>query len=238
MDLKETDILGKDIANHWYYRSKASAMRKFLRKLAPSSVLDVGAGSAFFSRDLLRFPNVSEAWCIDTSYAEESDDSENGKAIHFRRALQVTDAKLILLMDVLEHVDDDIGLLTEYVRKVPAGAYFLISVPAFQFLWSSHDEFLEHKRRYTLSQIENVVKQSGLVIERSAYYFGLVLPIVMIVRLSERLLQDKKRQGRSQLSKHNRLINSVLTVLCRAELPIIFLNKFAGLTAFCLARKI
>ena len=53
MDLKEEDILGADIGKHWYYRSKAAALRRAVGGLAPKRLLDVGAGSGFFSRHLL-----------------------------------------------------------------------------------------------------------------------------------------------------------------------------------------
>ena len=63
-------------------------------------------------------------------------------------------ADLLLYMDVLEHVDDDLGLLTAYLDQLERGGRVLITVPAFDFLWSNHDIFLEHKRRYTLKQVE------------------------------------------------------------------------------------
>ena len=50
MDLKEEDILGADIGRHWYYRAKAAALRRAVGDLAPRRILDVGAGSGFFSR--------------------------------------------------------------------------------------------------------------------------------------------------------------------------------------------
>ena len=57
--------------------------------------------------------------------------------------------RVILLMDVLEHVDDDVGLLRAYAEPARPGTRFIVSVPAFSWLWSAHDEFLEHRRRYT-----------------------------------------------------------------------------------------
>ena len=50
MDLKEEDILGEAISEHWYYRSKTSALLDYVKKLNPQSVLDIGAGSGFFSK--------------------------------------------------------------------------------------------------------------------------------------------------------------------------------------------
>lgn len=237
MDLKETEILGGGVSRHWYYRSKARAMARLLGKAQPSTVLDVGAGSGFFSRYLLDNSPARAAWCVDTSYAGESDDVHNAKPIHFRRSIERIDADLVLLMDVLEHVDDDVGLLAHYASKVPRGARFLISVPAFQFLWSGHDVFLEHRRRYRLDQIESVTRRSGLVVSRGAYYFGAVFPIAAAMRLSSREPADGSVPARSHLSAHHPLVNGALAALCRLELPLMRFNHVAGLTAFCLAAK-
>lgn len=238
MDLKETDILGEDIDKHWYYAAKASATTRLLGdNIDGSVILDVGAGSGFFSRHLLRHSNAAEAWCVDISYKADSDSAETGKPVHYRRAVDAVDADLVLLMDVLEHVEDDVGLLTHYAEKVPRGARFLISVPAFQFLWSGHDDFLEHKRRYTLPQIEDVARRSGIVVEHGAYYFGFVFPIAAASRFSSRLLQSGSQLPRSQLKRHSRPVNGLLSSLCAVELPMLSVNRFAGLTAFCVAKK-
>ncbi|SDJ80458.1 Methyltransferase domain-containing protein [Pseudomonas delhiensis] len=237
MDLKETDILGEHIADHWYYRSKRAAVQQFLGDMRPSSILDVGAGSGFFSRALLAEGSAGEAWCVDISYPADSDANEAGKPIRFRRSVDRLDSDLVLLMDVLEHVDDDVGLLRHYVEKVPRGAHFLISVPAFQFLWSDHDVFLEHKRRYRLTDIERVAEQAGLEVLKGAYYFGGVFPIAATLRLFERLRGGAVRQPRSQLKRHNGVVNAALQAVSMAELPVLHFNRVAGLTAFCLARR-
>jgi 2-polyprenyl-3-methyl-5-hydroxy-6-metoxy-1,4-benzoquinol methylase len=191
MDLKETDILSRDIGSHWYYDSKAKAMAKLLNGISPNLILDVGAGSAFFSRYLLDHTRANEAWCIDTSYQFDSEESQNNKKVYFRKSVGPINADLVLLMDVLEHVDDDVGLLSDYVKKVPTGSLFFISVPAFQFLWSGHDEFLEHKRRYMLTQLENTVRKSGLRLKKCVYYFGAVLPIAASIRLAQKINSKK-----------------------------------------------
>ena len=87
MDLKEADILDANIEQHWYYSSKAKAMRRILEGTAPARILDVGAGSGFFSRYLLAQTDAAEAWCIDISYEADSDKSEAGKAVHYRAGL-------------------------------------------------------------------------------------------------------------------------------------------------------
>ena len=132
MDLKEEDILGADIGQHWYYRSKAAALRRAVAGLAPRRLLDVGAGSGFFSRHLLAETGAQSALCVDIGYERERDDSVAGKPVLYRRDTGPTDCDLVLMMDVLEHVDDDRGLLRHYAAKVPSGAHFLVTVPAFR----------------------------------------------------------------------------------------------------------
>lgn len=237
MDLKETDILGADIGRHWYYRSKANAMTRLLSGVSPSVILDIGAGSGFFSKKLLSDTRAKEAWCVDISYENDSDALESGKAIHLRRSIDKVNADLVLLMDVLEHVDDDVGLLNECITKVASGARFLISVPAFQFLWSGHDVFLEHKRRYRLKQMEDVVRQAGLAVKHGAYYFCAVFPIAATIRLVSNVVQRGRYKAESQLSQHHPFVNETLAAMCSVELPFFLRNRLAGLTVFIVAEK-
>jgi SAM-dependent methyltransferase len=233
MDLKEEDILGADIGRHWYYRSKAAALRRMVGGLGPRRILDVGAGSGFFSRHLLAGSAAQSALCVDIGYASDRDDSESGKPVLYRRDTGPTDCDLVLMMDVLEHVDDDRGLVRHYAAKVPPGAHFLVTVPAFRFLWSGHDVFLEHKRRYRLGEIEAAVRDAGLDVVRGAYFFGSVFPLAAAVRLATR----GRSAPRSSLKKHDPLINGLLSGICAAELPLFPVNRLAGLSAFVLARK-
>lgn len=233
MDLKEEDILGADIGRHWYYRSKAAALRRAVSGLAPKRLLDVGAGSGFFSRHLLSQTPAESALCVDIGYPADRDDSVAGKPVRYRRDTGPTDCDLVLMMDVLEHVDDDRWLVRHYADKVPSGAHFLVTVPAFAFLWSGHDVFLEHKRRYRLPEIETAMRDAGLEIVRGSYYFGLVFPLAAAVRLADR----NTTEPRSSLKKQGALTNGLLTAICAAELPLFPVNRLAGLSCFVLARK-
>ncbi|WP_066804174.1 class I SAM-dependent methyltransferase [Moraxella oblonga] len=241
MDLKESDILGDDVNKHWYYIAKARAMQNILHNVQAKTVLDVGAGSGYFSRYLLEHSNVQAGVCVDISYPTEYDDTHSGKPLYFRRSILdtaqagIAPVDLCLMMDVLEHVEDDVGLLKTYVEQVPSGTKFLISVPAFQFLWSSHDVFLEHYRRYTCQHLAETVQSSGLNIIQNHYYFGAVFPIALTMRLFERIFP--KKETKSQLVKHHPLTNAILLTASQMEIPFQKWNRLAGLTVFCLAEK-
>lgn len=238
MDLKEENILGGEIAHHWYYKSKASALLRFVSDNENKVILDIGAGSGFFTKYLMSNTSAKEGICVDISYPEEWHEQVAGKKIQFRKNCGPVDADLVLLMDVLEHVDNDIELLREYVEKVPEGTQFLISVPAFNFLWSNHDVFLEHKRRYTLNTLSRVVNSAGLRKQTICYYFGLVFPLVAAVRLGQHFVGKQDNVAlKSDLKVHGAITNYLLTVLCSMELPFFKINKVAGVSIFCLCEK-
>ena len=238
MDLKETSILGEKIDDHWYYTTKAMAASKVLGDFSPSIILDVGAGSGFFSKYLLRSTTAKSAHCIDIGYPEDSEGKCAGKSIFFSRSIDLIGADLILMMDVLEHVDNDLELLKKYVQKASWGTKFLITVPAFEFMWSDHDVFLDHKRRYTLNQLKNVVNNSGLKINYLSYYFSIIFPIAFIVRMFSKLHSKSSKSSLAKVSSQSSLINKFLTILCEFELRFMKYNSFGGLTVICLAEKL
>jgi hypothetical protein len=239
MDLKEEDILGSAITTHWYYVSKGRALRRLLGNVQVDAVLDVGAGSGVFSRQLLDAGICQRAVCVDPGYREERTEIHNGREVQFTRAVSQVSQQLILMMDVLEHVDDDVGLLRQYTDHMPHGGHIVITVPAFQFLWSGHDVFLEHRRRYTRSTLETVVRAANLQIVHTRYFFGLLFPLVAGFRWRDRRrLKAGEIDARSALKRHSQHVNAALTLIHNVECAVLFpLNHFVGLTVFCLARQ-
>ena len=237
MDVKEELLLGEKIGEHWYYVSKGRAVLKFLGSIRPGSLIDVGAGSGIFSRLLLDH-GWRESVCVDPAYPEEYTDIHHGKPIRFVHAIANMRADLVLMMDVCEHVDDDFGLIRHYASMVEDETYFLITVPAFQFLFSGHDVFLEHRRRYTVSSLVRCVEGAGLEVINSSYFFATVFPIALVQRLIEKALVGLRvQQPKSGLRMHSHAVNRALEYACSIELPIFPFNKAFGLSVFCLARK-
>lgn len=239
MDLKEAEILENAIKDHWYYISKGRAMRKMLGDLKVPEVLDVGAGSGIFSRQLLDAGYCDTAVCLDTNYCTEKIEIHNGKKISFVKSIDSTSQGLILMMDVLEHVSNDLDLLKKYCKDLKSGDFVFITVPAFQFLWSNHDVFLEHYRRYTMKTIENVVVKAGMDPVKSSYFFGVLFPLVAIMRLVKKtLLGYGALKAKSDLKNCPPWLNYMLVKIHDFERYTIFgLNKFFGLSLFILCRK-
>ena len=161
MDLKEQEVLGDLAAAHWYYRAKSAAMLRMLGDAPVGRVLDVGAGSGFFSRQVLDRTQAEAAICVDPNYPAEHEERQGGKTIRFVQGVGDFDGDLVLMMDVLEHVADDTALLAEYAAKVRAGTRFLLTVPAHMWMWSGHDVFLQHYRRYTIGEVDRLVMRAA-----------------------------------------------------------------------------
>ena len=235
MDLKEELLIG-EASGHWYYRAKLAALRLAIAKLPPGPILDVGSGSGFFARKLLESGQATEATCVDPGYPADSEEQVNGRPMRFRRRVGGSGATLVLMMDVLEHVADDGALLAEYVARMPPGACVLVTVPAFQALWSGHDVFLEHHRRYTLREVERLLGAAGLQMELGCYFYAALLPLAAAARLLDRWRRDD-RPPRSHMQRFGRVTNAALDAVCRAELPLFRANRMAGLSVFGLAVK-
>ena len=238
MDLKEAGQISGKVEDHWYYRAKLAAVESACLGSRPSSVLDVGAGLGFFSRALLKNESIRRATCVDPGYATDSDEEVNGKPLHHRRIVEDFDADLVLMMDVVEHVADDIGLVAEYTRKARVGTMFLLTAPAFPWLWSGHDDYLEHHRRYTLSSLERVVREAGLSVDLGCYMYGALLPVVAASRWGQRILERFGRAPSSQMRDHGPTLNILLDRICRWEASFAFRNRIGGVTALVRAQKL
>lgn len=239
MDVKECDILGERINDHWYYVSKGRALLQFLGEQRAMELLDVGAGSGYFSKVLLQAGVAQRAVCVDTAYVAPRSELSAGKQIRFVREAEMASPDLILMMDVIEHVDDDVGLLRQYAGAMRQHGAVLVTVPAFQFLWSKHDVFLEHKRRYTRASLHRAIEAAGLTVVRTRYFFSLLFPLICMMRLWGRLrLTMSHATPQSDLRIHGNLTNGILIAAHELERRTLFrVNSWLGLTIFCLARR-
>ena len=239
MDLKEEQLIGDATASHWYYVAKGKVVQHLLRGVHVDVLIDVGAGSGLFSRLLLDAHVCDRAICVDPNYEREKIEQGCFGQIEYVRQAVHTKAGLLLMMDVLEHVDDDAALLRHSIGQLGAGGLLLITVPAFQFLWSGHDVFLEHKRRYRLKRVEEMVRQEGLQIIHASYFYSLLLPFVAVIRLCNRLmLRFAEGSAKSALRPYPSFLNTLLIRLHDIERVLIWpINRLFGLTVVCLAKK-
>jgi hypothetical protein len=177
--------------------------------------------------------------CLDPGYETPRVETYAGGTLRFVQSIDSVNQRLILMMDVLEHVEDDLALLSKYTENLQAGSRVLVTVPAFQFLWSGHDEFLGHYRRYRIGVIENLMRRAGLRVLHCSYFFGALFPLVTAMRLYDRRRsKTRPAEPRSALRSVPAWLNSLLKLIHRLECMTLFRwNRIAGLSIFCLAEK-
>ena len=228
MDLKELGLV--DPATHWYYQAKIVPFKNAFRKYAvkPKTIFDIGAGSGFFAQSIAQLDDSLQATCIDPNY--ESEWQENSGKVRFVKSTTNYSADIYLFVDVLEHVADDLALLKSYTDHAPTGAIVMISVPAFMSLWSPHDVFVEHFRRYRLKQVEAVISQANLELLESRYLFGIIFPVAWLVRKLNRNATPS-----SDLSSTPPILNAILRSVLKIEHRF-RINRVAGVSTFAVAR--
>ena len=239
MDVKEEDILGEAVGDHWYYRAKGKVLLRTIGTDCRKTVLDVGAGSGVFSKLLLEKDRAKAAYCVDPAYPENTAQTHAGKPLHFVQNKPAADADLVMMMDVLEHVDDDLELLRAYSDDLRPGAQVFITVPAFNSLWSGHDVFLEHRRRYRRKEVDDLVSRAGLNVKVSRYFYGGLFPVAYVKRRADRKrLETGALEAKSDLAVTPPLLNSALVAAHDIERLLVYpWNKFMGLSVVCLAEK-
>ncbi len=238
MDLKEEEVLGDRIGEHWYYRSKSQAMLRALEGVGAATALDIGSGSGFFARHLLENTDLRAIDCVDTSYDQDAVETlADGKIMRRRRNLAdaMSEVDLAVLMDVCEHVEDDTELLRATVERVAPGGHVFVTVPAFNWLWSTHDDFLGHVRRYTLPEVEALFDRAGLEVDRGHYFFGLVFPAAIAQRLLDR--PDPDAPPASKLASHSPLVNRSLHAVSSFETRVQRWNRLGGLSVVVLGHR-
>jgi hypothetical protein len=229
MDLKEIGKVDPD--NFWYYLYKGQFIfDKAIKTFNKSEILfDVGAGSGYFASIFVKNKKTIKAYCIDPFYSKDQLGNKND--LNFVTAPPIEKADVLLFIDVLEHVEDDLALLKSYISSSSADALFVISVPAFKSLWSNHDVFLEHFRRYRKKDLRNLIKRAGLVEVESSYIFGSIFPLVWLIR---KLKRSKTIQ--SDLKQSSNLMNFLILNYLKIE-KVLPVNRLFGTSVFISAKK-
>jgi SAM-dependent methyltransferase len=174
---------------HWWYRGRRTVLHRVIAALelpAPheARILDAGCGSGRNMVELTRYGTVTgiELSPASVQVARERGAGEvlEGSVLQMPFADDAFD--LAVTLDVIEHLEDDLGALRELRRTVAPGGALLVTVPAYQWLWSGHDVINHHHRRYTRRSLQRVAEQAGWQQVRTTYFNSLLLPVAILLR--------------------------------------------------------
>src|SRR5438445_10100628 len=177
---------------HWWYRGRRQVLERVIAalRLAPAArILDAGCGSGRNMVELSRRGTVTGVEVSDTgaglARARHAGEVISGSVLQMPFASASFD--LAVCLDVLEHLEDDLAALRELRRVVAPGGSLLVTVPAYQWLWSGHDEVNHHHRRYTRRSLQRVAERAGWQQVRTTYFNSLLLPVAIMLRLLDRV---------------------------------------------------
>jgi SAM-dependent methyltransferase len=209
--------------HHWWYRGRRKIIRSELDQLPlpiDAKVLDAGCGSG---RTLTELAPYGEVFGIelDPDAAEVARGRDAGEVRIGRLEELPWDSDtfdLITCLDVIEHTPDDRATLRELRRVCRAGGFLLVTVPAYQSLWSTHDVANHHYRRYSRPRLRTAAEDAGWRVRRMTSFNGLLLGPAAAVRLAERRrLRQPSTDYKPDLTLGPDWLNSVLEQPLRLE---------------------
>lgn len=190
-------------ARHWWFAARREILRDQIASLnlpRCATILEIGCGTGGNLPMLTRFGTI---YAIETSEIARSiaiqktdgaidirDGAFPSKVPNFGHRFD-----LICLFDVLEHISDDCGTLRAASALLKPGGHLIISVPAYQWMWSRHDAFLHHHRRYSKAALTEVVRAADLQISRTCYFNMWLFPAAAMARSFDKLRGAQSATG-------------------------------------------
>lgn len=222
------DILEANLQNtnrHPWEISRANSVIKILKQNDPATTqyADIGAGDLFFTKQLTHITNMP-VFAVDINY----NDLNNTDKIVKQREIEKIPPNSIdyaTVLDVIEHVKEEDVFVNAICRILKDQGRIIITVPAHQFLFYSHDVFLKHYRRYNKKQLVSLLNKNGFEVEETFYFYSLLFVIRCFqVLLSKIYIFNNNVQG---IGNWNAPENNVRTVLITRFLNMDFsINRF------------
>lgn len=194
MDRRVYDRMAEHDSTHWWYRARRDILSDFLTREAAlpqhARILEIGCGTGHNLPMLAQFGTV-DALEIDPA-ARDVAGKRLGKPVGDAPlpALPGVPARhydLIAVLDVVEHIEDDVAALQAMRERLAPGGKILITVPAHQWMWSAHDVVNHHHRRYSKDSLQKVIAAAGLRSQKLGYFNSLLFPLAAGARIVGRI---------------------------------------------------
>jgi SAM-dependent methyltransferase len=233
---------------HWWFRARRSIIAHILSTLAlppNAAILDAGSGTGGNLQMLSQFGQV---------FAMEKD-AEARALAEKRHILAVEEGSLpneipfgdrqfdlIVLFDVLEHIEQDYDTLRALHGRLKPEGKLMITVPAFEFLWSMHDVMHHHKRRYSLGPMTRLMERAGYTVTFASYINFWLFPVIAVVRIFDRITGGKlltnKTSPNAELTIPAPTLNRTLESIFASEINCMKFMRFPfGVSIALVAQK-
>lgn len=233
MDDREIDRVTSLEERHWWYVARRNLLREHFRDLPTGLGVDVGAAGGGNSLVLqeLGWKMVALEYSVAGAQVALGRGLASVRADALRLPLGTEKADAALVMDVLEHLDDDAAAVRELARILVPGGRAFITVPADPGLWSAHDVALEHRRRYTRESLSLLLSRNGLEIQHMWSWNVVLRPVVMV----RRKVTTRSPAAGSEMAPVSPLINRALGGLLSMEARCPRLRDLPGVSLVVIA---
>jgi len=229
---------------YWWHVGRSEIIYKLLTTYLPPTssfdILDVGCGTGINLSILAKFGRVIG---IDSSKAALKFAGKRGfKNLRQGRAEKLPFSNnsfdLVCGLDLIEHIRDDLKALKEFHRVLKNMGFLLITAPAYQFIWSEHDEALHHFRRYTLSELHRKLNLAGFRVLKRSYVITFTFPLILAYRFFKSLLPKSSLTPQSSYVILPKFLNNLLIFTLKIEAKLLkYINLPFGTSVICLAQK-
>ncbi len=241
MDRIVYDRMAAHDSHHWWYRARRDILADYVTREAKlpadARILEIGCGTGHNLPMLAKFGDVDAIEIDDAARAIASE--RLGKPVGASPLPQLTGVErgaydMIAVLDVVEHIEDDVAALKAMAECLKPGGAILIAVPAHQWMWSAHDVVNHHKRRYSKATLDAAIRKAGLRHNGLSWFNSLLFPAAVAARLAGRLTGKDD----SDDSPPARPLNTLFERIFRMERYLVGRVPLTpGLSILTLARK-
>lgn len=244
MKKQEQERWNKVVKMHWWVRGHQLIAKELIKKSLLRQkrenlmILDVGCSGGGIAEFLQQFGKV---YGFDISFDSLLACASSNKTVIQSDATRIPFKEnifdVVVLLEVAEHIEDNKSLFKEVQRVCKNRGLVFVMIPAYQFLWGSHDVKYSHKRRYEKRCFSKLVKSCGLKIERSTYMHPQLLIPLFFLRLLDKF-RKKEFGKRDDFLTLGPSIDKILFRLLLLELPVIKMINFSfGTCIFNVLKK-
>ncbi len=229
--------------SYWWFVARNQIVKSVLinkTKLPPGTgILDVGCGTGGFAKLI---SDHFKPICMDTSPIAIEYCKRRGIEQVYLSTLQnfpagEADFKAITMLDVIEHIEDDKSVVESAFAVLPEGGFFVATVPAYQSLWSKHDEIHQHYRRYSKKKFNSLLENAGFEIKYSTYFNTILFLPAILKRFVDKLTGAEKKKT-EPVEEVSPFVNKIFTKMFLFEKNLLKYCSFCfGLSILVVAQK-